>query len=230
MANSKKVVSTIATPTPLKKKTWKPLAQIKIQMTSEKGYRFEVKPIKEYEKDKNEGFTVFFYQGRKLVHLSTFKPLTASGRDSAAFKKAEAAYEKHGEAACVGGFIEIQILQNVETDRVVEAISIVPFFKEVGAVLDATLHPELQDEEKPSALLQSMLKGLGNLTSKGTNEVSAINRLIVGHQVGGSIYSFGSSDQHLVDMLKLFSEYDECNYFRDLVSEVSQIVANQEEE
>jgi hypothetical protein len=227
MANSKKVASTIATPTPLKKKTWKSLGQIKIEMTSEKGYRFEVKPIKD---SSQEGFTVFFYEGRKLVHLSSFKPLTASGRESAAFKKAETAYEKHGEAACVGGFIKIEILQNVETDRVVEAISIVPFFKEVGAVLDATLHPELQDEEKPSALLQSMLKGMGNLTSKGTNEVSAINRLIVGHQVGGSIYSFGSSDQHLVDMLKLFSEYDECNYFRDLVSEVSQIVANQEEE
>jgi hypothetical protein len=75
-----------------------------------------------------------------------------------------------------------------------------------------------------------MLNTMQNLVSKGTNEVSAINRLIVGHQVGGSIYSFGSSDQHLVDMLKLFSEYDECNYFRDLVSEVSQIVANQEEE
>jgi hypothetical protein len=196
-------------------------------MTSEKGYRFEVKPIKD---SKQEGFTVFFYEGRKLVHLSSFKPLTASGRESAAFKKAEMAYEKHGEDACVGGFIKIEILQNVETDRVVEAISIVPFFKELGPVLDATLHPELQDEEKPSELLQSMLKGMGNLTSKGTNEVSAINRLIVGHQVGGSIYSFGSSDQHLVDMLKLFSEYDECNYFRDLVSEVSQIVANQEEE
>ena len=107
MANSKKVASTIATPTPLKKKTWKPLAEIQIQMTSEKGYRFELKPIKD---SSQEGFTVFFYEGRKLVHLSSFKPLTASGRESAAFKKAKDAYEKHGEAACVGGFIKIEIL------------------------------------------------------------------------------------------------------------------------